>query len=178
MNEADATNLVAALFDHMYTKFFRYVLKTTANPHVAEDLVQDAFMLLYQTLRSGKDIEKPEAWTMCVLHRAANRQIQERSNYEELDETAFTQNWLEEDTDISAVRDLLSCLSPREEEVLLLRLEAMKYREIADELGISITSVNTLLARALQKLQKAVTIQQRIKEGRGQYEKKPVRRAS
>jgi DNA-directed RNA polymerase specialized sigma24 family protein len=163
MNEADATNLVAALFDHMYTKFFRYVLKTTANPHVAEDLVQDAFMLLYQTLRSGKDIEKPEAWTMCVLHRAANRQIQERSNYEELDETAFTQNWLEEDTDISAVRDLLSCLSPR---------------EIADELGISITSVNTLLARALQKLQKAVTIQQRIKEGRGQYEKKPVRRAS
>ena len=178
MNETDATNLVTALFDRMYTKFFRYVLKSTANTHLAEDLVQDAFMLLYKTLRSGKDIEKPEAWTMCVLRRAASRQIQELSNYEQLDETSFAQNWLEESTDISEIRSLLSCLSRREEEVLLLRLEAMKYREIADQLGISMTSVNTLLARALQKLQKAVTSQQRIKEGRDQYEKKPVGRAS
>jgi len=35
------------------------------------------------------------------------------------------------------IRSLLSVLSPREEEVLLLRLEALKYREIAEQLGIS-----------------------------------------
>ena len=54
------------------------------------------------------------------------------------------------------IRDLLSVLSPREEEVLLLRLEALKYREIADQLGISMNSVNALLARALRKLQEAM----------------------
>ena len=178
MNETDATTLVTALFDHMYTKFFRYVLKITANPHVAEDLVQDALMTLYQALRSGKAIEKPEAWTMCVLRRAANRQVQERSNYEQLDETICLENRLEQVTDISTVQSLLSCLSHREEEVLLLRLEAMKYREIADHLGISMASVNTLLACALQKLQKAVPTQQPIKERMDPYEKKPVRRAS
>jgi RNA polymerase sigma factor (sigma-70 family) len=45
-------------------------------------------------------------------------------------------------------------LSRREEEVLLLRLDAMKYREIADQLGISMSFVNTILARVLQKLKK------------------------
>ena len=48
---------------------------------------------------------------------------------------------------------LLALLSPRESEVLLLRMQAMKYREIAAHLGISPNSVNTLLARALRKLQ-------------------------
>lgn len=54
------------------------------------------------------------------------------------------------------LRSLLSVLSPREEEVLPLRLESLKYREIAEQLGISVNSVNTLLARALRKLQKAI----------------------
>jgi RNA polymerase sigma factor (sigma-70 family) len=54
------------------------------------------------------------------------------------------------------IHNLLSVLSPREEEVLLLRLEALKYWEIAEQLGIGLNSVNTLLARALRKLQRAV----------------------
>src|SRR5262249_56227113 len=43
-------------------------------------------------------------------------------------------------------------LSDRETEVVLLRLESMKYREIADALGISPNSVNRFLARALTKI--------------------------
>lgn len=43
----------------------------------------------------------------------------------------------------------------REEEVLPLRLEALKYRGIAEQLGIGMSSVNTLLERALRKLQQA-----------------------
>jgi len=54
----------------------------------------------------------------------------------------------------------------------------MKYREIADHLGISMNSVNTLLARALQKLHKAVTAKAPMKERKERYEKKPVKHAS
>ena len=77
---------------------------------------------------------------------------------------------------MSVIQNLLRLLSPREQEPLLLRLEAMKYREIADRLGISVNSVNSLLARALQKLQKAVTAKQPIKERRERHKKKPVTR--
>jgi DNA-directed RNA polymerase specialized sigma24 family protein len=43
-------------------------------------------------------------------------------------------------------------------EVLLLRAEALTYREIGNELGIAATSVGTLLARALKKLQTSTAV--------------------
>ena len=74
------------------------------------------------------------------------------------------------------IRNLLSVLSPREEEVLLLRLEALKYREIAEQLGISMNSVNTLLARALRKLQQAI-VQKTKKGSMNCHGRKPIFRA-
>jgi len=84
-----------------------------------------------------------------------NRQLKNHVPHEPLDDLEIAG---EGPTDLSLlgdIRSLLSLLSPREEEVLLLRLEAFKYREIAEQLGISMNSVNTLLARALRKLQQA-----------------------
>ena len=151
MNESDATDLLTALYDRWYMALVRYALRTTCNYELAEDLAQDTFMQLYQALRSGKSIEHPKAWTICVLRRAMNRQMKYRNLHEQLDEL--------------------------EEEVLLLRLETLKYREIAEQLGISINSVNTLLARALRKLQEATS--RHVNEERTKrYAKKPVTRAS
>jgi DNA-directed RNA polymerase specialized sigma24 family protein len=75
------------------------------------------------------------------------------------------------------IRCLPSVLTPREEQVLLLRLEALKYREIADQLGSSMNSVNTLLARALRKLQRATAGKLSEGDAKGD-EKKQVSRAS
>ena len=178
MDETDATILVTGLFDRWYTQLIRYVVEATRSSDFAEDLVQDVFMQLYQILRSGKEIEHPKAWTLCVLRRAVLRQMQERSRFEQLDEIEIAHNSLNDGTDAYVIQNLLRLLSPRKQEVLLLRLEAMKYREIADRLGISMTSVNTLLARALQKLRKAVAVEKPMEETRNRYEKKPVERAS
>ena len=162
MNENDATDLVTALYDRWYMSLVRYALRTTEDYALAEDLAQDTFMQLYQSLRTGKNIEHPKAWTLCVLRRAMSRQIKNRNRFDQLDEAEIAGelmtgiSCLSEFTD---VRSLLSVLSPREEEVLLLRIEAMKYREIAEQLGISMNSVNTLLARAIRKLQVAMSRQ-------------------
>ena len=75
------------------------------------------------------------------------------------------------------IRDLLSVLSPREEEVLLLRLDALKYREIADQLGISMNSVNALLARALRKLQVSMLEKTKV-ERENRNANQPATRAS
>jgi DNA-directed RNA polymerase specialized sigma24 family protein len=54
VNENDATDLVAALFDRWYMSLVRYALRTTANYELAEDLAQETFMQLYQALRAAK----------------------------------------------------------------------------------------------------------------------------
>ena len=176
MNENDATELVTALFDRWYMSLVRYALRTTADYELAEDFAQDTFMQLYQALRTGKNIEHPKAWTICVLRRSMNRQMKDRMPHEPLDELEITVETSADSPHIADIRSLFSVLSPREEEVLLLRLEALKYREIADQLGISINSVNTLLARALRKLQEATTLanKKRAKE----HADKQVTRAS
>ena len=83
--------------------------------------------------------------------------MQDRNLHDQLDEMDIPGEPAAEISKLVEIRGLLSVLSPREEEVLLLRLEALKYREIADHLGISMNSVNTLLARALRKLQTAMS---------------------
>jgi RNA polymerase sigma-70 factor (ECF subfamily) len=175
VNETDATTLVTELFDRWYTPLVRYAIRSTAAHDHAEDLVQDAFMQLYQALRSGKCIEYPKAWTLCVVRRAVSRQLQERFRYEQLDELEIAQVWPEDAADAFTVHSLLGLLSRREEEVLLLRLESMKYREIADHLGISMNSVNTFLARALRKLH-AATTQHAVKGSAHLHEKKSLHR--
>ena len=156
-----ATELVTALYDRWYMSLVRYALRTTENYAIAEDLAQETFMQLYQALRTGDDIEHPKGWTLSVLRRAMNRQMKDINLHEPLDEekVAATRQRYRELFETVDTRALLSVLTPREEEVLLLRLDSMKYRQIADQLGISINSVNSLLARALRKLQVAMSRQ-------------------
>jgi RNA polymerase sigma factor (sigma-70 family) len=176
VNENDATDLVTTLFECWYMPLIRYALRTTANYELAEDLAQDTFMQFYQALRAGKCIEHPKAWTICVLRRAMNRQMKNCALHEPFDELEIAETIVTGISGVADIRNLFSVLSPREEEVLLLRLEALKYREIAAQLGISMNSVNTLLARALRKLQEATTRQ--AKERVKGYAEKQITRAS
>jgi len=173
VNESDATDLVTALFDRWYMSLVHYALRTTRSYELAEDLAQGTFMQLYLALRRGRTIEHPKAWTLCVLRREMNRQMKDRSLHESLDESDIADERVTEMSCFGEIRSLLSVLSPREEEVLLLRLEALKYREIAEQLGISMNSVNTHLARALRKLQAAMS-QRHINERTTEYAKRSI----
>lgn len=159
MNQEEASRSVAALFKSWYSSLVRYALRTTGSYELAEDLVQEAFLQLYRAMRAGKTIGYPKAWTLCVLRRSMNRAMQDISLdhalHEPFEETEIAGKLEAKAFEVDEIRDFLSVLTAREEEVLLLRLESLKYREIADQLGISMNSVNTLLARALRKLQQA-----------------------
>ncbi len=166
MNRDKACALVTSLYEGWYSSVVRYVYRMTGSFDLAEDIVQESFMLLYRELQRGTRIENPQGWTLCVVRRQTNRQlralIQREGSLEPLDVLenlpAALRSWQLPSIEKSDALRLLSVLTPREEEVLLLRMEALKYREIATQLGISPNSVNTLLARALRKLHKAAGI--------------------
>ncbi|HHN72840.1 MAG TPA: LuxR family transcriptional regulator, partial [Thermopetrobacter sp.] len=48
--------------------------------------------------------------------------------------------------------------SPQERRCVDLRSEGLRYREIAEILGVSLSTVQTFLTRALQKLMKEVDV--------------------
>ena len=95
VDEIEATELVAALFDGCYMQLVRYAVRSVADHGLAEDLVQESFMQLYGALRSGKCIHHPKAWAMCVLRRSVNRYVQERFDHEQRKRPVFPRTVLE-----------------------------------------------------------------------------------
>jgi RNA polymerase sigma factor (sigma-70 family) len=157
MDEQSATELVTAMYDEFYAPLVRYAGRTL-DAGLAEDIVQETLMRLYRVLRQGQRVENPKAWAFAVVHREIlktrrqnARLCQELHTLEAIPAPAAGP-LAEEANEVSR---LFSVLTQREEEVLVLRMSALKYREIGKQLGISIKSVGTMLARALRKLQAA-----------------------
>jgi RNA polymerase sigma-70 factor (ECF subfamily) len=155
--------VVSSLFEDWYAPLLRYACRATGSLESAEDLVQEAFTELYRALLEEKNIANPKAWTLCVVRRRIVDQqraearrggpllsISEMSCPAASPPQPSTPGWEEE-----TMTRLLSSLSAREEEVLLLRAKGLRYRQIADSLEISVNSVKTLLARAIRKMRQS-----------------------
>lgn len=166
MEKGNAWQLVASYFEQWYARFVRYAYGMTGDLAVSEDMVQEVYLRLYLQMRQNKVIERPEGWIFCVLRRGIQKHRHSRVKYEAQHESIegiqikeperlFTSGFHEVDLDGIDLGEFLQVLTPREREVILLRLTPLKYREIAEVLAISANSVNTLLARAIRKLQKA-----------------------
>ena len=159
LGRAGASELVHSLFECWYPTLVRYAFRATGSLELSEDLVQETFMLLYRALCEGQKIDNPKGWTVCVMRRQIGKHMRHYKRDGSLDVLdTLPAGWVEPEA-MESKRDeattLFSVLTRREEEVILLRMQAMKYREIGAHLGISSNSVNTLLARALRKLQLA-----------------------
>ncbi len=158
--EIDA--LVSDLYRSWYPSLLSYAYRSVGSMATAEDLVQDTLLLLCRDLMKGADIVNPKGWTLTVLrHQIAKRMQQERSRGVEYDSEEIESMGEAGSGEKAAVSllasdelsHLLSFLSRREEEVVLLRLEGLKYSEIAGQLGLHVSTVKTLVVRAVRKLQ-------------------------
>jgi RNA polymerase sigma-70 factor (ECF subfamily) len=166
MSEEEATQQVSSLYESWYAIVFRYAARLAGRVDIAEEVVQEAFIQLYQGLVAGKQIRNPRAWTFCVVRRQVGRRLghfrRDRDRYVPLETLdilpAGHVGPYELESEAERIQTYFSVLARREEEVILLRLAGMRYREIADELGITISSVNTLLVRALRKLKIAIKL--------------------
>jgi len=160
---------VVALFDQMRGRILRYALSFGLPVPDAEEVVQDVFLALYQHLSRGKSRHGLCGWLFRVAHNLSLKRriaISRRScapvasdsesesrlvadphpNPE--DQFAFRQRQ-------DRLRSVFDALPEMDRECLYLRSEGLRYREIADALGLSLGSVANSLARSLLRLSAA-----------------------
>lgn len=131
----------------------------------AQDVLQDTFIAYLEELEKGVDIMQVRPWLFRVSSRIAMRNLRlSRSEVahdpESLVELLDRRRLREPDGEMFAIeqqqeRDLLSAiqnLSPQQKLCLHLRSEGLKYREIAEVLGVSIPTVAEFLRRAIARL--------------------------
>lgn len=145
--------------EHLYT----YLLYFGVPPHKAQELTQDSFLKLYLTMEKGTAIDNPKAWLYRVAHNLAVRGYRREPVFAPLDPEAPAPTPLP-DPERSAIEQQrrraliegIHALSPQQKHCLHLRVQGLRYREIADVVGISTSAVSEFLRRAVNRLRETV----------------------
>jgi RNA polymerase sigma-70 factor (ECF subfamily) len=128
----------------------------------AEDLLHSSFVRM--TEKTDRPVARPEAFLLRSAINAARddfRRAAHPATPQQLDlrsSQVFDQTPLQDETLIARqrlerVKEGLQQLPPRSREIFLMhRLDGLKYREIADTLGISMSAVEKHITRSVQFL--------------------------
>jgi RNA polymerase sigma-70 factor, ECF subfamily len=152
-------DVVTALFEQLRPSLVSYAYHLTGSARDAEDLVQIAFLQLFDQLRRHSDIRNPRGWIYRAVHSLAisNSRVEQReslikewfSDAESTDKDTAEQIFLRR----QEIDRALSLLGERERHCLMLRAEGLSYQEIGEVLEMSAKSVSVYLSRGLRKFE-------------------------
>jgi RNA polymerase sigma factor (sigma-70 family) len=164
---------IETLIKRHRSKVFTYILLTIKNQQLAEDLFQETFIKVVQSLRGGKykDNGRFLSWVIRISHNLIidhfrkEKQMNAVSNDDtELDlfnSRKFSDRNIEEmivNSQIRAeLRSLINELPEDQREVVLLRhYGELSFKEIADQTGVSINTALGRMRYALINLRKLI----------------------
>jgi RNA polymerase sigma-70 factor (ECF subfamily) len=154
---------VMLLFDRCGPALLRYVASFGLRSEEAEDVVQEVFLSLFRHLRLGRSRSHLRGWLFRVAHNLALKQrasLQKRRSNRSWDDAAAAQRVdpspdpelrLAETERRRRLTSVLHALPERDRRCVFLRAEGLRYREIADALGISLGSVAKSLTRSITR---------------------------
>ncbi len=143
----------------------RYLLCAGASAADADEAVQESFLKLYRHLEKNGDRTNLRGWVFQV----ARNYLRDERKSAFRQRTVPLEGAMERDgrfTDPAEspehcalgeersrrLRAAVGRLAPQQRECILLRSSGLRYREIAEVLGINVSSVGTLVQRAVARL--------------------------
>ncbi len=156
MNKA---SFVKSQFARYSTELKRYIAHKFGDSGEAEDIVQDAF---HNFLRSEapENIENPRAYLYQTAHNLALNRIRKQRNHD----AYLSANQLDDDhrspersvvaqRELEALQEVLESLPENCRKAFILsRIHNKTYTEIAEELKVSISSVEKYLMKSIHYL--------------------------
>jgi RNA polymerase sigma factor (sigma-70 family) len=154
-------------------RVFAYILMIVKDKELAEDLFQDTFIKVINTIRTGsyKEEGKFIQWVMRIAHnliidyfRKAKRipLVENRDDYDIFEKVRIPVESIEErlvtEQIHNDVKKLINYLPKEQKEVLMMRhYSDMSFKDIAEVTGVSINTALGRMRYALINLRKLVT---------------------
>jgi RNA polymerase sigma-70 factor (ECF subfamily) len=158
---------VTGYFEQWREPVYRYLVAAFGAAAQAEDITQEAFLQLYRSLHAGQSIGNVRAWVFRVAHNLAVNQIKSQQFITPLDDATWeelrrsyqdsgpnAEQKLMQQEKFDRLRAAVESLTLAERQCLHLRTKGLRYREIAEILDLSTTSVAETLYRVIEKLAK------------------------
>ncbi|MEI9932556.1 MAG: RNA polymerase sigma factor [Rhizomicrobium sp.] len=141
----------------------RYAVALVGNPAFADDLVQDCVERALRRPDSLRDRQRLLGWLRSILHNLYIDELRRRKGRgreEDIGDLSDTLALSVPARDRGEFHDLIAAMATLNVEhrqiLLLVGLEGLNYREIAEELDVPAGTVMSRLARAREKLRMAL----------------------
>ena len=154
---------VTDLFDQWRGALLRYLSTFGLPRHDSEEIVQEVFLSLFSHLQKGKARTNLRGWLFRVAHNlglkrkdAERKAVGIAADVENLPHPALNpEEELASNRRQRQVSSILRALPEQDRRCLYLRAEGLRYREIAELLGMAVGSVAASLERSLTRFQRA-----------------------
>ena len=157
-------SLILEHYDRENVAIQRYLMFLGVDQDTAQEAVQESFLRLHLHLLGGGDRSHLRAWLYRVAHNfARNAQTAHHATRTDaLPDSTTTGELVANSVSVEEallteermrrLRLAMDQLSVAQREALLLRTQGLKYREIAEVLSISVSTVGENIQRGLERL--------------------------
>ncbi len=143
-------------------QLYRIALSWSADPMLADDLVQDTLNMAIDKQDKLRDTDKLQAWLYRILYRNWMQHLRRRKPHEDWDDgysdgRDSTAEHARQDEICAAVRQAVAALPESQRAVIsLVDLQGMSYAEVAEVLDVPIGTVMSRLSRGRKALCQAL----------------------
>lgn len=162
-HQAGDTDAFAELYARHSARLSRFCHRLIKDPHLAEDIAQEAFLRAFSAAHRLDNGRRFYPWLTVIARRLVIDHVRSNARlrpHGDLDGRGLGQAQPTEDVVVQrieddSVRTALGRVRPRHREVLRLRdWDELSYTAIADELGVTVSTVPPLLHRARAALRR------------------------
>jgi RNA polymerase sigma factor (sigma-70 family) len=165
--EATSPRAAAETAEHLFHEhsgwIYGYCLRVLRSPEEAEDALQTTYLNACRSLNQGTEPRAGSAWLLRIAKNvcfARLRSSGRRGKVERPQDITVLQETVaapERSDELMGLVDALVRLPERQRQAILLReWQGLSYREVADQLGVTQASVETLIFRARRSLAEAL----------------------
>ncbi len=164
LEDTSVRRLILELYDQEHIAIRRYLVFLGLSSDAAQEIVQDAFLKLHEHLLANGDRKNLRAWLYKVAHNLGrNAQTASRATKtdaldgegvgRDLKANALSaEEALLEAERNRRIQQAINGLPAAQKECLVLRAQGLKYREIAEALNLSVSTVGENVQRGLERL--------------------------
>ena len=156
---------IVELYDRLRPSLYHYLICLGLKPEEADDTIQDAFLRFFHFQEDGGEVDNPRSWLFRVAHNASldlkrmeRRLVSEGSQevtgtaLERRDTSPNPEEILIQKEQLLRLDAAMAQLTAHQRQCVHLRAEGLRYREIAEVLGITVWNVNQTLRRAMVRV--------------------------
>ncbi len=158
---------IEILFRDIYPKLYYAAMQIVKDEEVCRDIIGDSFEQLW-TKRADIAPDKRQSFLYRIIHNKCIDHIRKetaKNKYIEFYNMLYGKNienqehaWEENEQRIRAMYQVIEKMTPQTQKILkACYFKNMKYREVAEELGISISAVKKHIVKALKLLRSSIS---------------------